>query len=240
MSIFSSHSVFAGQLYSLNCTVTIVAGIFNITWLDNNGNELVEGSGISIHLVTISETVQRCDLIFGSLDYSDIGVYTCKASLIVERGEVTFNGNGSANITVDIRSKLHVCEFIILLLDFCIPIVPVPQVSISPGKDSSFIRGTVRTVSCSVVFTPPLPTNPNVSFTVFKDDVQLSFLNSSRVIAVQTGTTGTLTFQPLNFSDAGNYTCTATARDGANNPLIIPSSATDECIATIQGTVHVV
>ena len=112
--------------------------------------------------------------------------------------------------------------------------------SISPGDDSLFIRGTVRTVSCSVVFTPPLPANPNVSFTVFKDDAQLSFENSSRLIAVQTGTTGTLTFQPLNFSDAGNYTCTATVRDDANNPLIIPSSAADEYIATIQGTIHVV
>ena len=112
--------------------------------------------------------------------------------------------------------------------------------SISPDGNSPFIRGTVRTVSCSVVFTPPLPTNPNVSFTVFKDNDQLSFENSSRLIAVQTGTTGALTFQPLNFSDAGNYTCTATARDSANNPLIIPISAFDEYIATVQGNVHVV
>ena len=116
-------------------------------------------------------------------------------------------------------------------------VVPVPQVSISPDGNSPFIRGTVRTVTCSVVFTPPLPTNPNVSFTVFKDNDQVSFENSSRLIAVQTGTTGALTFQPLNFSDAGNYTCTATARDSANNPLIIPSSASDEYIATVQGNV---
>ena len=114
-------------------------------------------------------------------------------------------------------------------------IVPVPQVSISPGDNSPFIRGTVRTVSCSVVFTPPLPTNPDASFTVFKDGDEVSFENSSRLIAVQTGTTGALTFQPLNFSDAGNYTCTATVRD--SNPLIIESSTSDEYIATVQGNV---
>ena len=114
-------------------------------------------------------------------------------------------------------------------------LVPLPQVSISPDDNSPFIRGTVRTVSCSVVFTPPLPTNPNVSFTVFKDGDEVSFENSSRLIAIQTGTTGALTFQPLNFSDAGNYRCTATVRDSANNPLIIPSSASDEYIATVQG-----
>ena len=105
--------------------------------------------------------------------------------------------------------------------------------SISPDGNSPFIRGTVRTVICSVVFTPPLPINPNVSFTVFKDDDQVLFENSSRLIAVIT--IGALTFQPLNFSDAGNYTCTATVRDSANNPLIIPSSASDEYIATLQG-----
>ena len=113
--------------------------------------------------------------------------------------------------------------------------VPIPQVSISPDGNSPFIRGTVRTVSCSVVFTPPLPTNPNASFTVFKDDDEVSFENSSRLIAVKTGTTGALTFQALNFSDAGNYTCTATVRD--SNPLIIESSASDGYIATVQGNI---
>ena len=115
--------------------------------------------------------------------------------------------------------------------------VPLPQVFISPDDNSTLIRGTVRTVSCSVVFTPPLLTNPNVSFTVFKDGDQVSFVNSSRLIAVLTETTGALTFQPLNFSDAGNYTCTATLRNSTDNPLIIPSSASDEYIATVQGNI---
>ena len=117
-------------------------------------------------------------------------------------------------------------------------LVPLPQVSISPDDNSPFIRGTVRTGSCSVVFTPPLPTNSYASFTVFKDGNEVSlasFENSSRLIAVQTGTTRALTFKPLSFSDAGNYTCTATVRD--SNPLIIESSASDEYIATVQGNV---
>ncbi|XP_019851148.1 PREDICTED: hemicentin-1-like [Amphimedon queenslandica] len=215
VSIFSSQPVFAGQSYSLNCTVTIVAGDLNITWFDGSGIQLTEGNGISFNLVTVSDTVQRYDLIFHLLNYADIGEYFCQASLTVDGDGVLFNGTGSANTTVSIR-------------------IPLPQVSISPDGNFPLIRGTVRTVSCSVVFTPPLPTNPNVSFTVFKDNDQLSVENSSRVIAVQTGTTGALTFQPLNFSDAGNYTCTATARDSANNPLIIPSSASDQHIATIQ------
>ena len=233
MSIFSSQPVFAGQLYALNCTVTIVAGDLNITWLDGNGNKLAKGNGIHFNLITISDTVQRYDLIFNSLSYPDIRVYICHATLTVYRGGGDlFNGTGSANTTVGIISKLKIIE---ILLDASVSKVPLPQVSISPDGNSPFICGTVRTVSCSVVFTPPLPTNPNVSFTVFKDNNEVSFENSSRLIAVKTGTTGALTFQPLNFSDAGNYTCTATVRDSANNPLIIPSSASDEYIATVQG-----
>ncbi|XP_019858997.1 PREDICTED: uncharacterized protein LOC105314694 [Amphimedon queenslandica] len=214
VSIFSSQPVFAGQLYSLNCTVTIAAGDLNITWLDGSGNELTEGNGISFNLITISDTVQGYNLIFNLLDYSDIGVYTCQARLTIDRGVDLLYGNGFANTTVGIK-------------------IPLPQVSIFPDGNSPFIRGTIRTVNCSIVFTPPLPTNPNVSFTLFKDGAQVSFENNSRVIAVQIGTTGALTFQPLNFSDAGNYTCTATVKDSANNPLIISSSATDEYIATI-------
>ena len=108
VSMHSSQTVFAGQLYSLNCTVTIVAGDLNITWFNSSGTELIEGNEISFNLVTLSDTVQRYDLIFNSLDYSDIGVYTCQARLAVDRGGVLFNGNGSANTTVSIRSKLSI------------------------------------------------------------------------------------------------------------------------------------
>ncbi|XP_019859139.1 PREDICTED: uncharacterized protein LOC109587338 [Amphimedon queenslandica] len=48
VSVFASQPVFAGQSYSLNCTVTIVGGDLNITWLDGNGNELTEGNEINM------------------------------------------------------------------------------------------------------------------------------------------------------------------------------------------------
>ena len=106
VSIFSSQSVFAGQLYSLNCTVTIEVGTLNIKWLDNNGNDLVEGRGISLYLDTISETVQRYDLIFNLLKYSDIGLYTCQASLRIDGdSSIVFNRSGSANETVAVKGR---------------------------------------------------------------------------------------------------------------------------------------
>ena len=100
-------------MYALNCTVTIVAGVLNIIWLDGNRNELTKENGISFNLVTVSDTVQRYDLIFDTLNYSDIGVYTCHAILTVDRGGGDlFNGNGSANTTVGIRSKLKLMKCI--------------------------------------------------------------------------------------------------------------------------------
>ena len=97
------------------------------------------------------------------------------------------------------------------------------------------IRGIERTITCVVIFTPPLPDNPDASFAVLKDGVDITFNINTRLTAVRNGTTGALTFRPLNFSDSGNYTCVATARDFYNNPLIIPSSAFDYYNATVEG-----
>ena len=113
-------------------------------------------------------------------------------------------------------------------------IVPVPQVRLSPIM-TPLIRGTERTITCVVIFPPPLPDNPDASFGVLKDGVDITFDNDTRRTAVRNGTTSYLTFQPLNFSDSGNYTCVATARDFYNNPLIIPSNASDYYNATVEG-----
>ena len=97
----------------MNCTITKVAEDLNITWLDGNRKLLTEGNGISFNLVTVSVIIQRFDLIFDSFNYSDIGVYTCQASLTVDRNNVLFNGYGSANTTVGIRSKLKLMKCIV-------------------------------------------------------------------------------------------------------------------------------
>ncbi|XP_019851150.1 PREDICTED: mucin-3A-like [Amphimedon queenslandica] len=222
-------SVEFGQSLTITCTITTVKRLVvtpMVTVIKMNDTDMEILSNLNRpYSITTDDTgsVTNYTLILDPVRFEDAGMYTCMAEFNV----TGFNNTNDPNTaTYDYQEASD--SFLLTV------VLPLPQVSISPDDNSPFIRGTVRTVSCSVVFTSPLPTNPNVSFTVFKDDIQLSFVNSSRVIAVQTGTTGALTFQPLNFSDAGNYTCTATARDDANNPLIIPSSASDEYIATVQ------
>ena len=93
-------------MYTLQCTVTIVAGFLNVTWVnETDGNELNEGNRISFNSETISPgTVQRYDLIFNPLDYTHTGRYSCQANLTVNRG-VVFSGAGSASDTVSAKSK---------------------------------------------------------------------------------------------------------------------------------------
>ena len=107
VSISSSGSIIAGTTLTLECTVTIVAGVLNITWLNGSNDGLIEGNGIMFNLVTISDTVQVYQLIFNPLDYSHIGEYTCQANLTVSRGngEEPFIGRGSDSTTVSVQSK---------------------------------------------------------------------------------------------------------------------------------------
>ena len=112
--------------------------------------------------------------------------------------------------------------------------VPIPKVRLSPAM-TPLIHGTEGIITCVVIFTPPLPDNPDALFSVLKDGVDIILENDTRRAAVRNGTTGLLTFRPLDFSDSGNYTCVATAKDFYNNPLIIPSNASDYYNATVEG-----
>ena len=91
----------------MECTVTIVAGVLNITWLNGTGDELTEGNEIMFNLATISDTVQVYQLIFNPLDYSHIGGYTCQTNNTITRGndEEPFNGRGSDSNTVSVQGK---------------------------------------------------------------------------------------------------------------------------------------
>ena len=107
VSISSSGSIIANDRHTLECTVTIVAGDLNITWLNGTGDQLTEKNGIMFNLVTISNTVQVYQLIFNPLDYSHIGKYTCQANLTVSRGngEKLFMGEESDSVTISVQGK---------------------------------------------------------------------------------------------------------------------------------------
>ena len=93
----------AGSEYSLTCTVTVVTGTPNITWIAPNGDEVDDSV-----LVLTNEgggLVTTLDLVFKSLNYTDVGEYTCLANLSIP--DANFLGMGSDfSTTVDIQSML--------------------------------------------------------------------------------------------------------------------------------------
>ena len=102
MSISTSGSNTAGEMYSLLCEVSVAVGTPDITWLYSNGTELMNGNGITLSL-TSDKTYK---LTFNPLDYSDVGVYTCIANITIDiHATVIFNGSSSNSDTVSVRSK---------------------------------------------------------------------------------------------------------------------------------------
>ncbi len=99
VQISSTGSNIAGSVHTLTCTVNVVYQTPNITWINSNGDE-VDNS-----LLTLSDNgafVSELIFQFPSLDYSDIGVYTCSANLSIPA--LDFLGMGSDSVTVDIQS----------------------------------------------------------------------------------------------------------------------------------------
>ena len=102
MSISTSGSNTAGEMYSLLCEASVPIGTPNITWLYSNGTEIMNGNGITLSLT--SDTTYK--LTFNPLDYSDVGVYTCIANITIDVNiDNIFEGSGSNSDTVSVRSK---------------------------------------------------------------------------------------------------------------------------------------
>ena len=107
VSITTSGSNIAGNIYSLLCSVSVVFGTPNITWFDSKGIKLLNDSGITQTLIVISDTIQTYELHFNPLMYTHGGEYTCVANLTVIRDDETFIGVSNATITVYVTSKFN-------------------------------------------------------------------------------------------------------------------------------------
>ena len=121
VSVSSSGSILANNTLILECTVTVVAGVLNITWLNETGDQLIEGNGIMFNLVTMSAKVQVYQLIFNPLDYSHIGGYTCQANLTVSSIKEPFIGKGSNTTIVNVQGicfSMQCSVIIIFLLQY--------------------------------------------------------------------------------------------------------------------------
>ena len=107
VSITTSGSNIASNMYSLLCSVSVVFGTPDITWFDSNGTEVIDGSGITQTLTVVSDTEQNYEFQFNPLMYTHGGEYTCVANLTVIHDDDIFIGVSNATTTVYITSKFN-------------------------------------------------------------------------------------------------------------------------------------
>ena len=107
VSITTSGTNIAGNMYSLLCSVSVVFGTPDITWFDSNETELRNDTGITQTLIVISDTIRTYELQFNPLMYTHGGEYTCVADLTVIRDDDTFIGVSNATTTVYVTSKFN-------------------------------------------------------------------------------------------------------------------------------------
>ena len=107
VSITTTGSNIAGDMYSLLCSVSVVFGTLDITWFDSNGTEVIDGSGITQTLSVVSDTEQKYELQFNPLIYTHGGEYTCEANLTLICGQDIFIGVSNKTTTVYITSKFN-------------------------------------------------------------------------------------------------------------------------------------
>ena len=108
-----------------------------------------------------------------------------------------------------------------------------------------FVRGTVRSLTCNITLASYSPSSPNVTVQWMKDgvvlDVSSERVDQSELQVNGNSYTSTITFSPLNSTDAGDYTCTGTISpigsgfDADIEPYIIGSSNTESYILMVQG-----
>ena len=209
VSITTSVTNIAGNMYSLLCSVSVVFGTPNINWFYSNGTKLLNDSGITQTLTVMSNTEQKYELQFNPLMYTHVGEYTCVANLTVIRGQDTFIGVSNKTTAIYVRSKFNIIKNFKPYLLFPLS-VPTPIVSITPGSLHMFTRATQHYLSCNVNLSDPIPPTPNVTINLEKNGQPVD-LSNSRINKTLTSNNNVystiLTFTPVDIDDAGNYTC---------------------------------
>ena len=108
-----------------------------------------------------------------------------------------------------------------------------------------FVRGTERSLTCTITLASYSPSSPNVTVQWMKDGVVLD-VSSERVDQSELQVNGrsytsTITFSPLNNTDTGDYTCTGTTSpiesgfDADIEPYVIGTSSNGSYTLIVQG-----
>ena len=198
MSIVQPSSpVIAGESLTLTCSATVQEGISSSpTLMWTSGSQQSTGSSLTLNPLLTSHG----------------GVYTCTARLTIPEAGVDVSGLNTLNVSV--QSKLASYNVANRINDFFVYTVPPPLMTISgTPRNRSFFQGLNLVFTCNIILDEAVDTLVTVQGTWNRNGTEL--VNESRITisnpplmtpSYQT----TVSFIPLNVSDAGTYECNAT------------------------------
>ena len=100
-----------GEEYMLNCTVTVVDRLIVspvITWTKRSANNDISVPPV---LMTVSNVMSSLYLRFTSLNTSDAGLYTCKASINVSQISMVAMNNDTSNLPLESKCTINMDLF---------------------------------------------------------------------------------------------------------------------------------
>ena len=103
---------------------------------------------------------------------------------------------------------------------FCVSAVPAPNVSVSVPSGPLY-EGTTQTLTCTATLPLSVDTDTNVTVFWTHNGTNISSDLISQPMSPQSPFTSTLTIRPLVMTDAGRYSCEASA--DSSSQYITPS-----------------
>ena len=197
---------------TLTCTVhETISGLTNMPsahWMGPSG-PVTSGEDSVMTQTVLDNTTANVTVTFSSLHTSHAGEYTCQGTVVTPAGVENATINSTVNVTVSCKC-CGSCLSSSYILCICVsPPVPTPSLDLSVPSGPLY-EGTSQTLICSVI----LPDTVDTDVTV---DVQWTpaassdHATTSNVSNTRPPFISTLTFRPFNMSDAGQYSCEATA-----------------------------
>ena len=218
---------------TLTCTVSkAISGLSNMPsahWSMVSGGRVISGEDNITTVTSRNTTTVTVALTFSSLHTSHAEQYTCHGTLVSPAAEENITST-SDPISVNISCKwsLHIEG-----LTMSMYIVPTPTLDLSVPSGLLY-EGTSQILNCTVSLPDTVDTDVKVTvqwrLATAGDRVMMSDVSSMRYPFIST-----LILSPLSMTDAGQYSCVATA--DSSSPYITTSSQghSSEVILNVTG-----
>ena len=120
MAIHGTGNSTAGEVYTLNCTATVVENLVvvpTIQWEYSNGSAVEGGSTSTLSDMVTSGNTTTHNLTFSPLQTSHGGEYTCRAIINIPSISISgLNSSKSTDVVVQSKTLSYLCWLILVLI----------------------------------------------------------------------------------------------------------------------------